>query len=55
MGKRTVFVSEHQGRVFETYAYLTPVTSQRPAHCVIVTCYKSGRLKQKLTVSVAAS
>jgi len=50
-----VFVSEYEGKVFETYAYLIPVSSVRPAHCIIVTCFKSGRLLRKLAVNVVAS
>jgi hypothetical protein len=50
-----VFVSEYDGKIFETYAYLSPVTEARPAQCIIVTCYKSSRLRSKLSVSVVAS
>jgi len=50
-----VFASEYQGSIYETYAYLIPVSQTRPAHCVIVTCFKSARLRNKLTVSIAAS
>lgn len=50
-----VFVSEFEDSIYETYAYLIPVSIMRHACCVIVTCYKSGRLKDKLLVSVAAS
>jgi hypothetical protein len=50
-----LFVSEYAGIVFETYAYLVPVSPLRPAHCVIVTCFRSGRLRSKLTTSVVAA
>lgn len=50
-----VFVSEYKGEIFETYAYLVSVSPIRPAHCVVVTCYKSGKLRRKLAVSAAAS
>lgn len=50
-----VFASEYEGKIYETYAYLIPVSQVRPAHCVIVTCFKSARLRSKLAVSIIAS
>lgn len=50
-----VFVSDKAGVIFETYAYLMPATEARPAYCIVITSYKSSRLKKKLSVSVVAS
>jgi len=40
---RYVFLSKHQGRVYEIHVHLERGISKRPGRCTIKSCYKSNK------------